>query len=62
MSFVRCWLISVPMIVFSTVILGTMTLIVSLFDPNGDRQHRLAQLWAKVLLAVGFVQDRKSVV
>lgn len=60
MSFVRCWLISVPMIVFSTVILGTMTLIVSLFDPNGDKQHRLAQLWAKVLLAVGFVHVRSE--
>ena len=60
MSFIRCWLFSVPIIVLSTVVLGTMTLIVSLFDPNGDKQHRLAQVWAKTLLAAGLVHLRRE--
>jgi len=58
MSFVRSLIFSTPLIVVSTIILGTITLIASLFDRNGDMQHRLAQLWAKVLLWVSFVRVR----
>jgi len=58
MSFVRSVLFSTPLIVLSTIVLGTITLIASLFEKNGDMQHRLAQLWAKVLLAVSFVRVR----
>lgn len=58
MSFVRSLIFSTPLIALSTIVLGTMTLIASLFDPNGDMQHRLAQLWAKTLLAVSFVRVR----
>jgi len=58
MSFVRSLIFSTPLIVLSTIVLGTMTLIASLFDPHGDMQHRLAQLWAKTLLAVSFVRVR----
>ena len=60
MSFARTWLFSVPLILLSTIVLGTMTLIASLFDPNGDMQHRLAQFWAKTLLAVSFVRVRSE--
>jgi 1-acyl-sn-glycerol-3-phosphate acyltransferase len=60
MSFVRCWIFSVPLIVLSTIVLGTITLIASLFDKHGDMQHRLAQLWAKVTLAVSFVRVRSE--
>jgi 1-acyl-sn-glycerol-3-phosphate acyltransferase len=58
MSFVRSVFVSTPLIVLSTIVLGTITLIASLFDKHGDMQHRLAQLWAKVLLAVSFVRVR----
>jgi 1-acyl-sn-glycerol-3-phosphate acyltransferase len=58
MSFVRSVIFSTPLIVLSTIVLGTITLVASLFDKNGDIQHRLAQLWAKVLLAVSFVRVR----
>jgi len=60
MSLVRTWLFSVPLILLSTIVLGTMTLVASLFDPNGDMQHRLAQFWAKTLLAVSFVRVRSE--
>src|SRR5580698_8738034 len=60
MGLVRTWLFSVPLILLSTIVLGTMTLIASLFDPNGDMQHRLAQFWAKTLLAVSFVRVRSE--
>ncbi len=58
MSFVRSLVFSTPLIALSTIVLGTITLIASLFDKNGDIQHRLAQLWAKILLAVSFVRLR----
>lgn len=58
MSFVRSLIFSTPLIVLSTIVLGTITLIASLFDRHGDIQHRLAQLWAKILLAVSFVRVR----
>src|SRR5580698_1781373 len=60
MSFARSLLFSTPLIALSTIVLGTMTLIASLFDPNGDMQHRLAQFWAKTLLAVSFVRVRSE--
>ena len=60
MSFVRSVVFSTPLIALSTIILGTITLIASLFDKNGDAQHRLAQVWAKVLLAVSFVRVRSE--
>jgi 1-acyl-sn-glycerol-3-phosphate acyltransferase len=60
MSLARTWLFSVPLILLSTVVLGTMTLVASLFDRDGDMQHRLAQFWAKTLLAVSFVRVRSQ--
>jgi 1-acyl-sn-glycerol-3-phosphate acyltransferase len=58
MSFFRSVTFSTPLIAISTVILGTITLIASMFDKHGDMQHRLAQLWAKVLLKVSFIRVR----
>jgi 1-acyl-sn-glycerol-3-phosphate acyltransferase len=58
MSFVRSVIFSTPLIFISTIVLGTVTLIASLFETNGDIQHRVAQLWAKTLLAVSFVRVR----
>jgi 1-acyl-sn-glycerol-3-phosphate acyltransferase len=58
MSFVRSLIFSTPLIALSTIVLGTITLAASVFDKNGNVQHRLAQIWAKVLLAVSFVRVR----
>jgi len=58
MSFLRSLLFSTPLIVAATVVFGTMSLVASFFDPTGNSQHRLAQVWARVLLASGFVRVR----
>lgn len=39
------------MIIVLTVFFGTLSLIASLFDPSGRAQHKVAQIWARWLLA-----------
>jgi 1-acyl-sn-glycerol-3-phosphate acyltransferase len=58
MSFLRSLLISTPLIALSTIVLGTLSVLASLFDGTGDTQHHLARLWGKSLLAFGFVRVR----
>jgi 1-acyl-sn-glycerol-3-phosphate acyltransferase len=58
MSLLRSWLFSTPMIVLSTIVMGTISLIASFFDATGNSQHRVARIWAKTLLAVSFIRVR----
>jgi 1-acyl-sn-glycerol-3-phosphate acyltransferase len=36
--------------------MGTLSLLVSFFDPQGNRMHGLARLWGKMLLAASFIR------
>ncbi|HLK65443.1 MAG TPA: lysophospholipid acyltransferase family protein [Bryobacteraceae bacterium] len=58
MSLLRSLLISTPLIAFSTVFLGTLSLLASLLDSTGRLQHHLARIWGKFLLAVSFIRVR----
>lgn len=58
MSLLRSLLISTPLIVVSTIILGTLSILASLVDGTGNTQHRIARLWGKSLLLFGFVRVR----
>jgi 1-acyl-sn-glycerol-3-phosphate acyltransferase len=58
MSFVRSLFFSTPLIVLSTVVMGTLSLIASFFDSSGNSQHRIARGWARMLLAVSFMRVR----
>jgi 1-acyl-sn-glycerol-3-phosphate acyltransferase len=58
MSLLRSLLISTPLIVLSTVILGTLSFLASLLDGSGRTQHALARLWGKSLLAFSFIVVR----
>jgi 1-acyl-sn-glycerol-3-phosphate acyltransferase len=58
MSLLRSLLFSTPLIVLSTVVMGTLSLCASFFDRTGNRQHSIARLWAKSLLAVSFIRVR----
>jgi 1-acyl-sn-glycerol-3-phosphate acyltransferase len=40
----------IPMMTLATVLCGSMSLIVSLVDKNGRAQHRIAHLWARMLI------------
>jgi 1-acyl-sn-glycerol-3-phosphate acyltransferase len=44
--------------VLSTVVMGTLSMLASLFDGSGHSQHRLARLWARSLLAFSFIRVR----
>ena len=58
MSLLRSLLISTPLILLSTIVMGTLSILASLVDGTGNTQHRLARVWARSLLAFGFVRVR----
>jgi len=58
MSFLRSLLISAPLIAFATIVMGTISMIASLFDGTGNTQHRIARVWGGMLLAAGFIRVR----
>lgn len=60
MSFLRSLLISTPLIVLSTVAMGTLSLLTSFFDRQGNLLHHLARIWGKLLLAVSFIRVRSE--
>lgn len=50
MSALRSFLFVVPFFALSTVFFGTISMLVSLFDATGNRQHGVARAWARSLL------------
>ena len=50
LSRLRSYFIFNPLIWAYTLILGTISLFCSLFDPNGRIQHRLARLWSQLIM------------
>ena len=48
------YLLFFPLFVLATASFGCLSLLTSLWDASGRRQHRIAQLWARVLLRVTF--------
>jgi 1-acyl-sn-glycerol-3-phosphate acyltransferase len=60
MSFLRSLLISTPLIVLSTVVMGTLSILTSFFDRQGNRLHQLARIWGKMLLAASFIRVRSE--
>jgi 1-acyl-sn-glycerol-3-phosphate acyltransferase len=58
MSFLRSVLFSTPLIVLATIIMGALSLGASFFDRTGKSQHRIARVWARMLLAVSFIRVR----
>ena len=53
---VRSLLISFPGIILATVAMGSISLACSLWDRTGVSQHRVAQWWSRMLLALGFLK------
>jgi 1-acyl-sn-glycerol-3-phosphate acyltransferase len=41
-----------PLIALDTIVMGTLSMIASLFDATGFTQHRIARLWARFILVV----------
>ncbi|MBV9745313.1 MAG: 1-acyl-sn-glycerol-3-phosphate acyltransferase [Acidobacteriia bacterium] len=55
---VRGALFADPAILLATLICGSLSFLVSFFDPAGRAMHRVAQTWARILLAVSGVKVR----
>jgi len=53
-SRLRSYLIIDPLIWLYTLVLGTIVLIVGLFDPGGRRQHRIAAAWSWLIAKTMF--------
>jgi 1-acyl-sn-glycerol-3-phosphate acyltransferase len=49
-SRLRSYLFCVPVVYLYTGVLGTTALLVSLFDGTGRIQHRIAHIWASIIL------------
>jgi 1-acyl-sn-glycerol-3-phosphate acyltransferase len=58
MSFARSLFFSTPLIVIATIVMGSLSLVDSFFDSSGNSQHRIARVWARMLLAVSFMRVR----
>src|SRR5579864_5955674 len=56
MSFLRTLLFTDPLIVLATILFGSISLLVSIFDRSGRKQAALAAAWSRVLLAVSGVK------
>jgi 1-acyl-sn-glycerol-3-phosphate acyltransferase len=41
--------IAIPLIYLYTIVMGSISLFVSLFDPTGERQHWCAQTWCRMI-------------
>jgi 1-acyl-sn-glycerol-3-phosphate acyltransferase len=50
MSRLRSYFFYDPLVWIYTIVLGSVSLISSLFDRTGEIQHRIARLWARVIL------------
>jgi 1-acyl-sn-glycerol-3-phosphate acyltransferase len=42
-------LVAIPLIYLYTIIMGSLSLTLSLYDPGGRRQHRCARLWCRMI-------------
>jgi 1-acyl-sn-glycerol-3-phosphate acyltransferase len=54
LSFLRSILLLAPLTYLYTIVLGTLSLIASLFDHSGRVQHRIAKFWAWLILKTCF--------
>ncbi|HEX8709389.1 MAG TPA: lysophospholipid acyltransferase family protein [Pyrinomonadaceae bacterium] len=41
--------VAIPLIYLYTIIMGSISLLLSLHDPKGRRQHRCAQIWCRLI-------------
>lgn len=54
----RSILFTIPAIAILTIVMGTASVVASLFDRTGFAQHRMARVWSRILLRLGFVECR----
>ena len=55
-SKLRALLFTDPLILLATAMMGSVSVVVSLFDEGGRRQHRIAQTWGRMLTVIGGIR------
>jgi 1-acyl-sn-glycerol-3-phosphate acyltransferase len=58
LSYIRSLLITDPIIILATIVMGSFSLLASLFDSAGRVQHQISRIWSRMLLAVSGVKMR----
>lgn len=58
LSAIRAFLILDPLILLATALMGTVSMMVSIFDASGRTQHRVAKAWARMLLGIAGARIR----
>ena len=58
MSLLRSLLFIDPLIVLATIVMGTISVVTSLFDKSGDAQHGVARGWSRLLLTISGTKVR----
>src|SRR5436305_2142525 len=58
MSLLRSLLFTAPLIIVSTILMGTLSLLAVFFDRTGNSQHKIARVWARSLLAASLIRVR----
>jgi 1-acyl-sn-glycerol-3-phosphate acyltransferase len=56
LSYIRSLLITDPIIILATIIMGSISLLTSLFDSDGRIQHQISRVWSRMLLKVSGVR------
>ena len=51
-------LVKAPLIFISTILMGTISVAISFFDPHGRRQHAIARNWARQLILIAGITVR----
>jgi 1-acyl-sn-glycerol-3-phosphate acyltransferase len=54
----RAYLLIDPLILLATAVMGTLSMLVSFFDPSGNAAHRVARLWSRILIRVSGMKVR----
>jgi 1-acyl-sn-glycerol-3-phosphate acyltransferase len=52
-SKLRGYLVIAPLIVLTTMAMGTVSMFASFLDPRGNYSHRIARLWSRMLILIG---------
>lgn len=58
MSLLISLLIKAPLILVSTIVMGTISVAASFFDPEGRKQHAISRNWARQLLLIAGITVR----
>ncbi len=58
MDKLRAFLVSGPLIVIATAVMGTVSMLVSFFDPSGNTAHKVARLWGRILILASGMKVR----